>query len=111
MKRLLDTNPVTGVTTWFEYDEHCDQMTISYEQVVSPLLDYTHHKATQPDYTAKGIKADMWHYARIPEIVQYEMLYKHGVDIHNKAHRKRMFELLNTEYKRCKTTEKTHVGS
>ena len=107
-RRLMDFDPLSGVATYFSYDEHLDQAAITYEQDVSEFLNYAHHKATNSDYTKQGIKNDMWHYARVPQVVQYEMLYKHGVDMGNPAHRKRFFELLNTEYKRCKTTDKVH---
>jgi len=108
MRAVLDYDPLKGLTTWFNYDAHTEQMTITYEQDVSRFVDFAHKLAVMPEYTAHGIKNDMWHYARVPEVVQYEMLFKHGVDIGKPEHRKKFFELLNTEYKKCKTTEKMH---
>lgn len=107
MKRLLDFNPITGEKVWFDYDAN-DQMTITHEQDVTGALEYAHARNTDSNYSKKGIKNDMWHYARVPNSVILEMKQKHGVDFFNKNHAKRMFELLNTEYKQFKTTEKTH---
>ena len=56
-----------------------------------------------------GIKKGLWLYASIPLAVQYEMLTKHGINIHNKDHWPRMFELINTDYPYLKTTNKTHA--
>jgi hypothetical protein len=107
-KRLLDFNPVTGERMYFEYSHSDDKMVISHEQDVQSALDYSHAKAADTDLTRKGIKNDLWHYARVPNIVIMEMKEKHGVEFFNKNHSKRVFELLNTEYKHCKTTDKTH---
>jgi len=107
-KRLLDYNPLSGEKVWFEYGQHNDQMTITHEQDVSGILDYAHHKATNLDYTKKGIKEDWWHYAKVPNSIILEMKQKHGVDFFNQNDARRVFKLLNTEYKRFKTTEKQH---
>ena len=107
-KRLLDFNPVTGEKTWFEYDNHADSMTITHEQDVSEALKYAHARTVDGGYSAKGMKNDMWHYARVPNSVIMEMKTKHGVDFFDKNHEKRMFHLLNTEYAQFKTTAKKH---
>ncbi len=105
---LLDANPVTGEKVWFQYDEHTEQMTITHEQDVEPMLDMAHAMAIDSAYTKDGIKRDHWHYAHVPNIIIMEMKNKHGVDFFDKNDRKRVFQLLNTEYKRFKTTEMTH---
>jgi hypothetical protein len=105
-RKILDYDPVTGQTVWFEYDN--DQMQITHEQDVSSVVDLAHEMAVDGVYSDEGIKRDMWHYAKIPNVVQLEMLNKFGVDINKREHHKRMFELLNTEYKFLKTTYKTH---
>lgn len=107
-KRLLDFNPLTGEKTWFQFDAHNEQMTITHEQDVSEALRQAKAMANDGDYSKRGIKNDMWHYARVPNTVIIDMKNRFGVDFFNKNHAKRMFELLNTEYKQFKTTEKTH---
>jgi hypothetical protein len=107
-RRLLDYNPITGEKVWFDYGRHDDRMVITHEQDVSTSLDYSHARATDEIYTSKGIRNDMWHYARVPNIVILEMKSKHGVDFYDRNHAKRVFELLETEYAYCKTTTKHH---
>ncbi len=107
-KRLLDFNPLSGEKVWFEYTAHNDEVSITHEQDVSDLLDLAHYRATDGNYSAKGIKDDWWHYAKVPNSVIIEMKQKHGVDFFSKNDAKRVFQLLNSEYKRFKTTEKTH---
>jgi hypothetical protein len=106
-RRLLDFNPITGEKCWYDYSRHDDSMTITHEQNVEGILEFAHGKAIS-NATAKGIKNDMWHYARVPNAIILEMKQKHGVDFFDKNDAKRMFALLNTEYAHFKTTEKTH---
>jgi len=106
-RRLLDFNPLTGEKCWYDYSRHDDVATITHEQNVDGILEFAHGKSISKA-TDKGIKRDMWHYARVPNAIIMEMKAKHGVDFFDPNDRKRMFALLNTEYARFKTTEKTH---
>lgn len=108
-KRILDFNPLTGEAVHFEYEAHSDRMTITHSQDVSNQLRLAHHWATDDKHTAKGMKNDMWHYAHVPNAIILEMKSKHGVDFFDKNDSKRVFHLLNTEYKRFKTTDKHHA--
>jgi hypothetical protein len=108
-KRLLDFNPLSGESVWFQYDHSIDSMTITHEQDVSKHLDMAHARATDANYTRKGIKNDLWHYAHVPNATILKMKQEDGVDLFDKNDAKRVFELLNTKYKRLKTTEKVHV--
>jgi hypothetical protein len=107
-RRLLDFNPLSKEAVWFNYDAHTDQMTISHEQDVEPIKELTHAMATDGNYSKRGMKEDWWHYAKVPNIVIMEMKQKHGVDFFDPNHSKRVFELLNGEYRLLKTTDRTH---
>ena len=108
-KRLLQSDPVTGLMTWHEYDELTDETTISYSADSSPILETSKDLQKDEDYSKNGIKSDMWHYARIPVGVQLDWLINKGVDINNKDHAKKMFALLNDpEYSYLKTTSGYH---
>lgn len=107
-KRLLDFDPLSGEKVWFQYDQHCDQMTITHEQDVTEHLKLAHHLATDDKRDKKGRKEDWWHYAHVPNAVILEMKQKHGVDFFDKNQHKRVFALLNSEYKRLKTTQLNH---
>lgn len=109
MSRVLDFNPLSGESVMFDYDAHTDQMILTHQQDVRRELAFAHNKAVDDSATKRGIKNDLWHYARVPNIVILEMKQKHGVDFFDRNHKKRVFELLNTEYAYCKTTDKHHT--
>lgn len=107
-KLLLDHNPLTGERTWFEFNNHDNLVNITHEQDVDQHLDLAHALAVDDDLTKQGIKKDMWRYAHVPNTVIIEMKQKHGVDFFDRNDAAKVFDLLNTEYKRFKTTNKTH---
>jgi hypothetical protein len=107
-KLVLDHNPLSGETVYFEFDNHSDEIKITHEQEVSKHLDLAHAIASDTSITDRGIKDDMWRYAHVPNTVILEMKSKHGVDFFDKNDSPRVFALLETEYKRFKTTTKTH---
>lgn len=105
---LLDHNPLSKETVYFDFDEHTDQVTITHEQDVSSFLDRAHELSTDLDRSRRGIKNDLWHYAHVPNMVIMDMKLKHGVDFFDRSQAAKMFRLLNTEYKRTKVTNGTH---
>ena len=108
MTKWVEYDPFTGVTETNHVDEDRGAVIVTKSQDVEPLLDHT--KALRnAGATDSGIKRGLWHYCSIPVPVQYEMLTKHGINIHNKDHWPRMFELINTDYPYLKTTNKTHA--
>jgi len=109
-KRLLDYDPLTGTRTWFEYEQSTDRMLITDEQDVQLILDQTAAARSDTDYSRQGIKDDMWHYARIPNVVMVEMKEKHGVDMFgSNVDWKSVFKIINREYPWLKTTDKHHA--
>ena len=95
MKRVLDYDPITGVTTWHEYDHLTRQTTIAETQDVSAAIEYSRNKANDEDASRKGRKAEWWHVATIPIGVQYKWLREHGVNIYDPSHSQRVTKLLN----------------
>lgn len=104
---LLDHNPLTGESVHLDFED--GKMVMTHSQDVSGFLDWAGNLANDTDRTKRGIKDDFWHYAKVPNSVILEMKHKHGVDFFNKDHAKKVFQLLNTEYKRFKTTDKVHL--
>jgi hypothetical protein len=94
-----------GVETWEDMND--GHLQVHYRQDVEPVLEYAKTLRIN-GLTDSGIKRDMWHYAQIPPVVILEMKFKHGVDLFNRDHEKRVFELINREYPHLKTTEKMH---
>lgn len=107
-KLLLDHNPLTGEKVWFEFNNHDNLVNITHEQDVEPSLNLAHALANDDELTKQGMKNDMWRYAHVPNTVIVEMKHKHGVDFFDRNDAAKVFDLLNTEYSRFKTTHKTH---
>lgn len=114
MKQLLDHDPLTGITEYFDYIPETDTVVVETVQDVTQILDATKALAADTDYTKNGMKKEMWHYAHIPLIVQMRWLNEYGFENwpmhpHNK---KLLFQLLNSrDWKYLKATEKIHVAS
>ena len=108
-KRLLSTDPVTGLMTWHDYDPLTDEMTIGYSADSTPILERNKVLQNDTDFSKKGIKQEFWKYAEIPVEVQLDWLINKGIDVYNKDHTKKAFELVNDpEYKYLKTTSGYH---
>ena len=107
MPAFIDKHPISGVETYVDQNED-SAFRIHYQQDVEPTIDYA--KALRNDsLTDSGIKRDMWHYASIPPVVIMKMRFEYGVDVFNRNHQKRLFELLNSEFKYLKTTDLQHT--
>lgn len=113
-KLLIDRNPLTGEEVWFEYDAANERMVITQTQdadVVKKIMDQAVMRANDGDYSKRGIKEDMWHYARLPNAILMKMKQDHGVDVFSgKPDWKKIFSLINSEYPAFKTTHKNHAG-
>ena len=108
MSKWVEYDPWTGTTETNVADDDEGTITVHKEQDVTELLD-RNADLRNTGAADNGIKKGLWLYASIPLAVQYEMLTKHGINIHNKDHWPRMFELINTDYPYLKTTNKTHA--
>lgn len=108
MRRLLDYDPLTREATYFEAKDGA--WTIESKQDVTPIIELNKMMQNDEDYSKRGMKADWWHYAKIPNVIIEKWMREKGVDVFNKAHRKKVFALLNDpEYKYLKTTTKRHA--
>ena len=107
-KRILDYNPLTGESVTFEYNHSAKKVVINHQQNVEKIRKSVEVLANDTDRTNAGIKNDMWHYARVPNIVIMEMKNKHGVDFFDRNDYPKVLQLLNTEYSMWKTTHKNH---
>lgn len=106
MPTFIDKNPLTGVEHYVDDNE--DEQTRNYmQQDIEPVLNYT--AALRADNLADaGIKRDMWHYAQIPNVIVLKLLHEYGVDVFNRNHYPKLFQLLNTEFRHLKTTNLRH---
>lgn len=110
-KRVLSKDPITGLITFHQYDEHTDETVISYDAPsAAPLLDRNKERANNPEYWRKGVKNEFAHYAEIPVMVQMDWLVNRKVDCLKREDGKKMFSLLNErDYQYLKVTTKVHV--
>jgi hypothetical protein len=110
-KRFVDYDPSSGITTYFDYDHSTDTSIVSMEQDVSTVLEVNKILQSSQSYTKKGMRADWWHYASIPNIVIEKWINEFGVNVFDRNHEKKVFSLLNQpEYRYLKTTTKMHRG-
>lgn len=107
MPILFDHNPDSGVTEYFDYDPINDQVAITSVQDVSEFLDLMNDVRNTPEISQKGIKEDWWLYAKIPEVVELELLRK-GLSLNNKDHMQAILREINTNYPYLKATTKWH---
>ena len=110
MKTILDKDPFTGLTEWFNYDPVADEVTVYSEQrdaEIKQFLDYTQAIRNEPEISRDGIKGSFWRYASLPPIVQVELRNK-GVDIFNPSHTKALLKAINEHYPYTKLTDKIH---
>ena len=110
-KRVVDYDPMTGMSTYFDYDHSTDTTIVGSEQDVSVVIEANKILQNSDSYTKKGMRADWWHYASIPNIVIEKWRNEFGVNVFDKNHEKKVFSLLNQpEYRYLKTTLKMHRG-
>ncbi len=98
-----------GLTIWDAREE--GKEVIGYSQDVQPTVDFTQSLASDEDYTKRGIKESLWHYATIPDSVILKLWFEDGLNIYHAldtADERRLWNLLNTKYKIFKTTTKHH---
>lgn len=95
--RLIEHNPFTGITEYQDYDPLTGAVSIHRSQDVTDILEANLQMRNDEDYSKQGIKREWWHVLNVPNIVQYEMLSKFGLDISNKDHLDRIFKILTTD--------------
>lgn len=93
MKRILDHDPLTGITDWFE-DLGGDGFAVHSSQDVEPFLK--RNKAMQNEGRShwKG-QGDFRLEASIPIGVQYEWLARYGIQVWNPEHLPDVVKRLN----------------
>jgi len=108
MPTFLDYDPLRGLEQWQDSTYGDNRLQIHYRQDVEPVLELAKTERIN-GLTDKGIKNDMWLYARIPPVVILKLKYEYGVDIFKKDHMKKAFEIINRDFPYLKTTKKRHT--
>jgi hypothetical protein len=90
-KRLLETDPFSGLRTFHDHDSESGRTILHYQQDVEPLLDANKAAANQ----ATGAMGEIVHVASIPASVQLKWLIEKGVDVLDPSHRQEVAKLLD----------------
>lgn len=108
MGSWTEYDPNTGITEICSFDEISGALTITKQEDCTALVDRNKElKRTRACDDGKRPE-DIRLYCSIPVGVQYELLWKHGVDITKRDHWPRLFDLINKEYPDLKATDLTH---
>lgn len=103
-RKFLDFNPLTGLLTTTAFED--GKNIIKYEQDVTPFFDDNARLRADTDRWKQGVKDSFAHAAFVPDLVIVDMLTKHGVNFYAKEDHNKVMYLLETEYQKCKTTDK-----
>ena len=108
-KQLLSFDQMTGLSTYHNYDPLTDETHIITEGDAGPTIEENRSMANDTDFSRKGIRDDMWLYARIPAIIQHKWLVEDGLNVWNKDHGARLSRKLeDPDWKYLKTTTGHH---
>lgn len=109
MERIVDINPLTGMTVTYQYSHETDTIIIGHKQDAQAVIEDNKWALLDLDTHKRQAKNDWAHYAKIPEIVQLEWKAKYGVDFMNANHWPKVLQLLeDPEYKYLKRTTYKH---
>ena len=72
MKRVLDYDPVTGITQWFHYDEATGDIGLQTQQDVTAIIEGTKGAVNPVDERAPW-KGDVHKVASIPMSIYHEL--------------------------------------
>ena len=106
-REFLDYSPDTGIAYYTDYDEASKTMFYHAETDVEPLLDYCEKLRNENIYNPKD---ELFHYAKIPTIVQLQLLKK-GLNIFSNDEKilKRCRQEIEANFPRLKTSYAKHV--
>jgi hypothetical protein len=107
-KLLIDKDPFTGVTTYLDYNDSNGSFRIVTDQDVTPHLELAKAIRNDESISRDGIKNSFWQYATLPNVVIEIMKREHGVDVFNKDHAKKMFQVIDEHFPLLKLTNKKH---
>ncbi len=109
MSRLLEYDPISRTWETFDYAHDTGNVTIGYWQDIEPIIEANKARKLNIDKNKCQDKRDLLHYARVPIVAQYDMLFRHGVRFGDPNHRKKVMQLLNSpEYEYCRISHWKH---
>lgn len=96
MKRLIDTDPLTGIATYFTHDKSTGQNIIETVQDVEPLIDRAKHLSENLNK-----KEDWWYIGTIPDVLILKWSQECGHKPHTKGWQEYALKQMNSpEYRK-----------
>lgn len=103
-RKFLDFNKDTGLLTTTVFEDGKNH--VIYSQDLQPFWDINAAYRANPDRWKQGAKEGLAHAAFVPDVVILDMRTRFGVNFYDKDQRKRVLQLIETEYPHCKVTDK-----
>lgn len=108
-RRLLSTDPITGLSTFHHYNADTDETIIETVGDSEPYIELNKARINDTEMSRQGIKDGFWLYASIPPAVQVKWLIEEGIDVYNRDHGARISaKLEDPQYRYLKTTAGHH---
>ena len=108
MKRLLDHDPLTGVTEIYHDDEMTGDWAIETRQDITPQLEAARDMRNNPEESRNGIKNGFWHYCHIPNLIMNKMINEDGVNPLDPNNARKVGQLIDSKYEYLKLTAGNH---
>jgi len=102
---FFDYDPLTGVKESLAFED--GKIHVRYEQDIQPILDHNAMLRNQQLADGNWKKHDVALYARIPPVVQGQMLKK-GINFLDQNHIGAVLKEINQNYPYLKVTDKVH---
>ena len=107
--RFIDFDPITRISTHFEYDGGSDQFKVIRTQNTDPIIEDNKQAILDVDGHRAQAKNDWALYAKVPNIVIEKWLNEEGVNFFDRDHWPKVMKLINSpEYRYLKRTTYYH---
>lgn len=103
-RKFLGYDPTTGLLTTSAVED--GKAYIGYEQDVSASLNFAERIRNERTKDVLNSEHALNHVAFIPDSVILKMKFEDGVNFYDKSQQKRVLQLIETKYPKCKTTYK-----
>ena len=107
---LIDYDPLNRISCYLDENEVTGECRIIHVGDTDDVIEANRAQQNDDTMSGDGIKDCWWKFASIPAIVQMKWMTEYGVDVLNKHHAKKVFQLLNDpEWRYLKCTTGRHL--
>jgi hypothetical protein len=104
-KRLLEYDPLTKTSTWFEGNGK-GGFSICQSQDVEAHLEKAKRLRNNAEYKRQGIKNDWYHFATVPMTVIHEIMLKYGLHWDRKEDIPKFEKIIQRDYPKLLTVDR-----